>query len=82
MFSAASKRKALLSNQATRCHGVLRRMAHYGFAGSLVLFFDSRAVLGHAVNQFQLWNGRMRRPYRGYNDTPGAYKTIRSSHRP
>ena len=35
------------------------RLAYYGFAGSLVLFFETKLSLSSAdaVNQFQAWNG-------------------------
>jgi dipeptide/tripeptide permease len=35
------------------------RLAYYGFAGSLVLFFQTKLNLSNedAVNQFYLWNG-------------------------
>lgn len=35
------------------------RLAYYGFAGSLVLFFETKLNLSNedAINQFYLWNG-------------------------
>ena len=35
------------------------RLAYYGFAGSLVLFFETKLNLSNedSVNQFYLWNG-------------------------
>ena len=58
------------------------RMAYYGFAGSLVLFFELKGLSSaDAVNQFQLWNGAVYvSPLLGgyMADTYwGAYKTIK-----
>ncbi len=58
------------------------RMAYYGFAGSLVLFFEMKGLSSaDAVNQFQLWNGAVYvSPLLGgyMADTYwGAYKTIK-----